>query len=433
MKPIDIYNQVSLVNGKIVVEKSGSVYDFEDFVNKMSKANKWNDKEKRVFEKMFENFVMPQTEKSYQIEKLIEKYKIECSDGVYKIFDNVMTLDDLYKYFWKNEKITPKDLNDIVENIEKISVQKCMQNDIYTDFMSKFDLNTKKKSEYLKSLDYLYPNNNFRNVICNILLPDSLPLFHIFYDEGEGGTGKSTFLDIISRIIGYKNVANVTINNFDNRFMFANMFGKYANIADDNGKCDEVQNTEILKSIVTKGRVTIDRKNISPIEVTIYSKQIFATNYMPFFDFTDGGIMRRMNIVNMNKIIPKELKMCEIDNEELSSIIVEALSAGDIKKDCNDNGLAITGHYMYRFFKDDSIKYKTYDEYCTFCSKYGFKRYNIINFERKMRKINMFEESKESFDISKKYPNTEFYDPINMLYRVNGEVLEVIRDEKMPF
>lgn len=454
LRPEDIFNQVDFKEGKIISKTSGTIWEFDDFVKSMSSANKWSSKQQKQFVSMFNNYIIPQTEKSIQVEKLIDKYGIKFSDGVYIVQNDLMDIDTLYKFFWNKERILPTEANSIIECIEKISERFEIQSSIYNKFITREK--TDKKSKYLESLDKLYPNNNFRNIIYNVLVPKSEPLFHIFYDDGFGGTGKSTFLDIITKIIGSAYISNVTLNNFANRFMFANMFGKYANIADDNGKCDEIQNVEILKSIVTGGRVTIDRKNISPIEVVIFAKQLFATNYLPFIDFTDGGIMRRLNIVTMNKQIPPDWEMVEIDEEEISAIISEALCAGDIKKGKNNNELAVTTNPIYRFFKDYHYKEKDYDSYCTFCNSNGFRRMNIINFEIKMRFITQFEENekiknnKHAFKIKHKISSyatfddlieeNAVYDPKNMLYKLGdkkykkiGERFFEVSDEELPF
>ena len=222
-------------------------------------------------------------------------------------------------------------------------------------------------------------------------MPNTKPLFHIFYDDGVGGTGKSTLLEVLTMIVGENFTSNVLLDQFGNRFIFANMLGKYLNIGDDNGRNDELQNVGTLKSIITGNRVTIDRKNISPIEVRIFAKQLFATNILPYIDFTDGGIMRRLNIVPMNKIIPPDIKLCKLNEEEIGHIIYEALNAEDLDK--GENELAIMSSPLYRFYTSEETK--SYSNYKDFCINNGFRTMNIINFEVKSKFIKSFIEEKE--------------------------------------
>ena len=225
----------------------------------------------------------------------------------------------------------------------------------------------------------------------NILFPNTKPMFHILYDDGVGGTGKSTFLEVLTMMVGEENVSNVLLDQFGNRFVFSNMLGKYLNIGDDNGKNDELQNVGTLESIVAGGRVTIDRKFMPPLECRIKAKQLFATNIMPYIDFTDGGLMRRLNIIPMNKVIPKDLKLCKLDDIELSAILREIKAHGDL--DTNENKLAITQSPLYRFYTTQ--KDKSYSGYKNYCAENGFRCMNIINFETKIKFIKEYIKSKE--------------------------------------
>ena len=170
------------------------------------------------------------------------------------------------------------------------------------------------------------------------------------------------------------------------------MLGKYLNIGDDNGKNDELQNVGTLKSIITGNRVTIDRKNINPIEVRIFAKQLFATNILPYIDFTDGGIMRRLNIVPMNHVIPKTMELPEFDEDEIGAIVYEVLNAKDLKD--NQNELAITSSPLFRFYRTEENP--TYEKYRLFCQDNGFRCMNVINFEVKSKFIKSYLKGEKS-------------------------------------
>lgn len=384
----EILRQTTVVNG-IVETSTGSKYPIEEFIKIISEKMRLTKAQRIELESAFTKFLKPQTEDSKYIEKLIKKYKITSSDGVYMFDNKVMTLEDIYRFMWREERLLPSNVIDCLEEIEKISEKIDLQHNIYEKIKVKA---IKGKSLYLESLDKLYPGIDFREILYNILVPDTKPLFHILYDDGVGGTGKSTLLEILTKIVGPSFTSNVLLDQFDNRFIFSNMLGKYLNIGDDNGKNDELSNVGTLKSIITGNRITIDRKNISPIEVRIFAKQLFATNILPYIDFTDGGIMRRLNIIPMNKVIPKTMKLPNLDNEELGHIVYEILNSKDLED--NSNELAITCSVLYRFYLEQrEHDYKTYKEYCV---SYGFRQMNIINFENKMKFINHYLETKEN-------------------------------------
>ena len=389
MTPQDVLSQITYSNGTVTSKSSGKSYKLEDFVSEISKKLGWTKKQIKEFESNFVSFIVPQSDKSKYIEEIINKYNFEFSDGVYMIKGEVISLDSIYRLFWREERLLPTEVDYIIENVEKISQPIELQGNIFELIKSKAKVG---RSKYLESLDTLYPHIDWRGILHNILVPNSKPLFHIFYDDGVGGTGKSTLLEVLTKIVGEDFTSNVLLDQFGNRFMFANMLGKYLNVGDDNGKNDELQNVGTLKSIITGGRVTIDRKNISPIDVRIFAKQLFATNILPYIDFTDGGIMRRLNIVQMNKVIPSDMKLCTLDEEELGYIIYEALNANDLIK--GENELAITTSPLYRFYTGSSDK--TYEKYKYFCSDNGFRQMNIINFEVKSKFITSFIESKRN-------------------------------------
>ena len=412
----DVLNQITAHNGKIISKSSGKEYEVEDFINQICRKLNFTKKQRKELESYFVDYIRPQSEQSKYVETIIDKYNFEFSDGVYFVNNNVITLPDIYRLMWKEEKLLPTETDSIIENIEKISEEKDLQVEIFEKIKAK---SIQGKSLYLESLYNLYPYIKWKRLLYNILVPSSKPLFHIFYDDGVGGTGKSTLLEVLTKIVGEKFTSNVLLDQFGNRFIFSNMLGKYLNIGDDNGKNDELQNIGTLKSIITGNRVTIDRKNIQPIEVRIFAKQLFATNILPYIDFTDGGIMRRLNIVPMNKVIPKNSIMPKIDEEEIGHIIYEILTNGEDLQD-NNNKLAITSSPLYRFF--NTQKDLSYDNYKSFCLNNGFKCMNIINFETKSKFIKEF---KKHYDISK----------INMQEVFNFKIIEKqkVIDEDLGF
>lgn len=392
----DVLSQITVHDGIVTSKSTGRQYEVNDFIEQICGKLNFNKKQRKELESHFVQYIRSQSDQSKYVENMIDKYDFQFSDGVYFVKGKVMSMPAIYRLMWKEERLLPTEVDGVIENIEKISEERDLQNEIFTEIISK---KKKGRSAYLASLYKIYPDIDFRKIFYNILAPNTKPLFHIFYDDGVGGTGKSTLLEVLTKIVGEHFTSNVLLDQFGNRFIFANMLGKYLNIGDDNGKNDELQNVGTLKSIVTGNRVTIDRKNISPIEVRIFAKQLFATNILPYIDFTDGGIMRRLNIVPMNKVIPHDMKMPIIDEDEIGHILYEVFESNPYPKDLekNNNELAITSSPLYRFWisEDD----KKYDYYKDFCMRNGFRCMNIINFEVKSKFIKEYLKIKEAHQL----------------------------------
>jgi len=390
LTPQEVFMQVEKTeDGRVKSLSSGKIYNVREFVEQIRVKLKWTKREANELETLLTDNIRPQSDNSRYIQKIIEKYDFRFCDGVYFINNELMTVTDLYRFFWSEERLLPTETDNIIENVEKISEPVPLQNEIYEKIKQKA---IKGESKYISSLQYLYPNIKWYSVLHNILCPNTTPLFHIFYDDGVGGTGKSTFLEVLTKIVGEEYVSNVLLDQFGNRFIFSNMLGKYLNIGDDNGRNDELQNVGTLKSIITGNRVTIDRKNIAPIEVRIFAKQLFATNILPYIDFTDGGIMRRTNIIKMNEKIPRTMKLPVFDEKEIGAIIYNTINAEDLKD--GDSELAITSSPLYRFYH--TSKNISYDAYKDFCMTNGFRQMNVINFEVKSKFIKAYDQSKQN-------------------------------------
>ena len=84
------------------------------------------------------------------------------------------------------------------------------------------------------------------------------------------------------------------------------------------------------------------------------------------------------------------MKLCTLDEEEISHIIYEVLNSKDLEEGKNE--LAITTSPLYRFSQSTTLK--SYSSYCAYCETNGFRKMNIINFEVKSKFIDAFIERK---------------------------------------
>jgi putative DNA primase/helicase len=116
---------------------------------------------------------------------------------------------------------------------------------------------------------------------------------------GEKQNGKSTFLDMVTTLIGLDNIAALDLKELGERFKTAELFGKLANIGDDIG--DEfIADPSIFKKLVTGDRVNVEKKGKDPFDFNNYSKLLFSANNIPRVKDKTGAVQRRLLIVPFN-------------------------------------------------------------------------------------------------------------------------------------
>ncbi len=119
-----------------------------------------------------------------------------------------------------------------------------------------------------------------------------------FIFTGDKSNGKSTFLDIMTVLLGEENTSALDVRELGDRFSTAMMFGKLANIGDDIG--DEFLSgtaVSLFKKIVTGNRVKAERKGQNPFEFNPYVKLSFSANEMPKMRDKTGAVIRRLVMI----------------------------------------------------------------------------------------------------------------------------------------
>lgn len=126
-----------------------------------------------------------------------------------------------------------------------------------------------------------------------------------FILTGDKHNGKSTFLDMITNILGAENTCALDLKELGDRFKTAELFGKLANIGDDIG--DEfIGNPAVFKKVVSGDRVSAERKGQDPFDFAPYAKQLFSANSIPRIKDKSGAVIDRLIIVPFNASFSKD-------------------------------------------------------------------------------------------------------------------------------
>ena len=128
-----------------------------------------------------------------------------------------------------------------------------------------------------------------------------------FFLLGDKHNGKSTFLDLLSTMLGEENVSNLDLADVGSEFKTVEIAGKLANIGDDIS--DEfMSNTSIFKKVVSGEAMTVNRKYQKPITMTSRAKFYFSANSLPRLGRgkDTGALVDRMIVIPFNASFSKK-------------------------------------------------------------------------------------------------------------------------------
>lgn len=222
---------------------------------------------------------------------------------------------------------------------------------------------------------------------------------------GEGKTGKSTYLNLIKRLIGEDNCSYLSLHDLEDKYMPANLLGKLVNLGDDISY-KGLKETAILKKVVTGEMLSAQVKYTEPINFSNFAKLIFTTNRLPEVHDRSSGFYRRFYIIEINKKIDNPdpfflERLTESDYEYLLSTAVNAIMDA-IKRneltECASSRLRLKEYeteqssvlsFLQEFgYSRDSLDKKPctplYLEYAQFCDESGFRKMNKQNFNREL-------------------------------------------------
>ena len=130
----------------------------------------------------------------------------------------------------------------------------------------------------------------------------SLQRFLVIY--GDGGTGKTVTLDVLTALLGPANVSHIPVEQFDKRFQLTPTIGMLANIATEVGEISRGAEA-VLKAFTSGDRMYFDRKGIAGIQALPTARLALAANNLPPFADRSSGIWRRMLLVPYRVVIPE--------------------------------------------------------------------------------------------------------------------------------
>jgi len=151
--------------------------------------------------------------------------------------------------------------------------------------------------------------------------------FFIF--KGNGGTGKSTFCNLIMRMVGKRYVSTVKLNQFDQDYYLATMIDKLVNIDFDASDKKALEDSGRFKSIVCSEPVSVRQIYAAVVEMVSCATIIINANHMPKINDKSDGLFRRMILVEIDHKIsnPDPKFLDKITDNDMEYFFYKAVNA----------------------------------------------------------------------------------------------------------
>lgn len=136
--------------------------------------------------------------------------------------------------------------------------------------------------------------------------------FHLY---GKGANGKSIFLDVIMEVVGKENCSFIALDKLGDRFNMQAFWGKLVNISDETPE-NTKKAAEAIKQLTGNSPLSAEAKYANErYDFINVATIISAGNNIPDFDFSDGGMKRRMIIIEFTAMFVGDRKNPDIEDQ----------------------------------------------------------------------------------------------------------------------
>ena len=149
-----------------------------------------------------------------------------------------------------------------------------------------------------------------------------------FICKGEGGTGKSTYMNLLHRMVGEDvNCSHIGLADFDKDYYLASTVGKLLNIDDDVVDGKILENTGRFKSIISGNIISVRQIYREVMDFIPYITCIFSCNKLPRIMDKTSGLYRRMVLIELNNKVknPDPLFMNKVTELDMEYFLFKAV------------------------------------------------------------------------------------------------------------
>ena len=119
--------------------------------------------------------------------------------------------------------------------------------------------------------------------------------------SGEGGTGKSTLIKLIERMIGADNLSSISLGELSQRFAAFGLLGKLLNSCADL-ELTALEDVSVLKKVLGEDTIRAEQKGRDAFPFRSFAKLIFSTNQLPVVKGEmSSAFYRRLLVLTMDR------------------------------------------------------------------------------------------------------------------------------------
>lgn len=233
-----------------------------------------------------------------------------------------------------------------------------------------------------------------------------------FILTGEKSNGKSTFLSMVSNLLGEENISSLDLGELDERFSTAMMSGKLANIGDDiSDEFMHGKSISLFKKIVSGNAIKAEYKGQDAFMYKPYVKLLFSANEIPRTKDKTGAVLRRLVIIPFNAKFDKNAPdydpyiVYKLKTEQAMEYLIK-LGIEGLKRVIRNNEFTqstkvkqalesykIDNNPILSFIKDmgiDNIENESnqevYKRYRVYCVENGYTELSLRNFSAEIKR-----------------------------------------------
>lgn len=227
--------------------------------------------------------------------------------------------------------------------------------------------------------------------------------------EGDGGNGKSVFVNALMAIVGSENTSSVALESIGKRFQSFPTLGKMLNI------CNEANDVEgpaesYLKAFTGGNPIMFEDKGTRAFEAMPTAKLLLTWNIAPRFKDRSEGLWRRMLVLRFNRKptrpnpallepdfwkangqLPGMLNWALLGLRRLEAqgftITAESSQATEDIRTANNSARSFIVA-NYRYCEGAAVECKdAYDSYVKWCAENGMHPVNSAHFGREVSQV----------------------------------------------